>query len=140
MTINESMNERCMEAFIIRHESDIVRARQAARNLAASLGFSLMNVTRVATAVSELARNTLEHGQGGMMRMESIGHEGRTGIRCVFIDEGPGIPDIDLALRDGFSTGKGLGQGLPGSKRLMDEMKIESAVDQGTTIEVIKWK
>lgn len=121
-------------------EADIVRARQAARQLAEKLGFSLVDKTRIATAVSELARNVYTHGGGGRLELEEVTGGGRTGVRCVFIDQGPGIPDIEAAITPGFSTGNGLGQGLPGSKRLMDDFKITSEVGRGTQVEVVKWK
>ncbi len=128
-----------MKTIEILTEHDIVQARQAARNAAGTLGFSIVDKTRIATAVSELARNVYSHGGGGRMEFEEIDEDGRTGLRCTFIDEGPGLPDIAEAVRDGFSTKDGLGQGLPGSKRLMDEFEIASEVGKGTRIEVVKW-
>ncbi|TNE51419.1 MAG: anti-sigma regulatory factor [Deltaproteobacteria bacterium] len=128
-----------MQIIPIQEEYDVVKARQAARNLAGELGFSMINKTRVATAVSELARNTLVHGLGGTMRLESVTKGSRWGILCVFEDKGPGIADIPAAMGEGFSTSGTLGQGLPGARRLMDEMDIQSEEGVGTCIEVIKW-
>ena len=124
----------------IMNEYDIVQARHVARDLADEINFSIVDKTRIATTVSELARNIYCHAGGGRMEMEKINNDSRIGIRLVFIDEGKGIPDIEQALQDGFSTGNGLGQGLPGSKRLMDEFDIESKVGKGTRVMVIKWK
>jgi len=129
-----------MKSIEICHEDDIVRTRQAVRLFADHLGFSIVNKTRIATAVSELARNVYQHGGGGVMELGEAVNGAKEGIRCVFIDEGPGIPDIEKAIGDGSSTCDGRGQGLPGAKRLMDDMKIESGVGKGTRIEVVKWK
>ncbi len=129
-----------MEIFEILSEEDIVRARMAARTTAEKLGFSIVDKTRIATAVSELARNVYNHGGGGRMEIEEIREGKISGIRCIFTDQGQGIPDIEQAMGDGFSTGNGLGQGLPGSKRLMDNLKIESQVGKGTRVEIVKWK
>jgi serine/threonine-protein kinase RsbT len=128
------------EAFSIHAESEIVQARQAVRKWCASAGFGLVDQTKIVTAASELARNTLIHGKGGSMRIEAIEDGARNGIRLTFEDQGPGIPDINQALRDGFTTGQGLGLGLGGSKRLMNEFDIESRPGEGTRITVIKWK
>ncbi|MBT4499033.1 MAG: anti-sigma regulatory factor [Gemmatimonadetes bacterium] len=129
-----------MERVDIHSEEDIVRARQCARDLSLSLGFSLVDKTRIATATSELARNIFKYAREGRMEAEEIRDEqGRRGLRLAFIDTGPGIPDIEQAMDEGFSSADGLGQGLPGSKRLMDEFHIESAVGEGTRVEVIKW-
>ena len=129
-----------MEIVEINNEQHIVLARHFARSVAEKLGFRLVDKTRVATAVSELARNLYVHGGGGRMEVEEI-HEGeKIGIRFIFVDKGPGIANVEQAMQDGFSTGKGLGQGLPGSKRLMDYLKIESEVGKGTRVEVVKWK
>ena len=129
-----------MRRFEILADDDIVRARSAARDFAAELGFSMLDKTRVATAVSELARNTLLHGGGGHMEMERKTYIGNVGIRCLFRDRGPGIADVALALTDGFSTSAAPGHGLPGAKRLTDDLKIDSAVGEGTRVEMIKWK
>jgi serine/threonine-protein kinase RsbT len=119
--------------------SDIVMARQQGRGLAAKLGFSGSDLTIIATAISEVARNIVEHaGKGGII-LKSVEENPRRGIVIIAEDEGPGIPDIARALQDGFSTGKGLGLGLPGTKRLMDEFEISSEVGKGTTICMRKW-
>jgi serine/threonine-protein kinase RsbT len=120
-------------------ETDIVAARRAVRDLAQRTGFGATDTTRIVTAASELARNVYKYAGQGVMywRVLSDGH--LEGIELRFEDRGPGIADIDEALRQGFSSGKGLGMGLPGAKRLMDEMEIRSAVGQGTTVIVKKW-
>jgi serine/threonine-protein kinase RsbT len=114
--------------------------RQAVRKWAAELAFSLVDQTKIVTAASELARNTLLHGGGGRARLEMLDEGNRRGLRLSFSDQGPGIPDIDLALRDGYTTGSGLGLGLGGSKRLVNEFNIESRVGEGTCVTVIRWK
>ncbi len=127
------------ETFELRDTEDIVRVRQAARAWALSLGFSLVDQTKIVTATSELARNTIEHGRGGNVRMRSVVNGGRKGLRLDFVDAGPGIANVELALRDGYTTGTGLGLGLSGSRRLMSEFEIESAVGQGTRVSVTRW-
>jgi serine/threonine-protein kinase RsbT len=129
-----------MEVIEIYNEEHIALARQLARLVAEKLGFRLVDKTRIATAVSELARNVYFHGGGGRMKIEEINQSERIGIRFIFIDEGPGIANVEQAMQDGFSTSKGLGQGLPGSKRLMDYLQIESELGKGTKVETIKWK
>lgn len=124
----------------IRNEENIVMARHEIRNLADELGFSIINKTRLATAVSELSRNTLVHGQGGYMVFQALRGEDRVGIQCVFSDEGPGIENVDEAMQEGFSTARSLGQGLPGTKRLVDEFSISSEPGKGTTVEIRKWQ
>ena len=120
-------------------EMDMLRARQAVRACAVELGFKLIDQTKIVTAASELARNTLIYGKGGTMKLEAL-HDGlRKGLRLVFEDHGPGIPDIERALQDGFTTGKGLGMGLGGSKRLVTDFEIQSRVGEGTRITVCKW-
>lgn len=119
---------------------DVVRVRQVARSWAMELKFSLVDQTKLVTAASELARNTLEHGQGGRMRVEQVENGTRRGIKLVFEDDGPGIPDVNLALRDGYTTGSGLGLGLSGSKRLVNEFDIKSEAGRGTTVTIIRWK
>ena len=129
-----------MEVIEIHNEEHIALARQLARGVAEKLGFPLVDKTRIATAVSELARNVYVHGGGGLMEIEEIHQGERIGIRFIFIDKGPGIANVEQAMQDGFSTKKGLGQGLPGSKRLMDDLQIESELSKGTKVETIKWK
>jgi serine/threonine-protein kinase RsbT len=119
---------------------DVVRVRQVARQWAAELKFSLVDQTKLVTATSELARNTLEHGKGGTMRVEQVENGLRKGVRLTFEDSGPGIPNIELALRDGYTTGGGLGLGLSGSKRLVNEFEIRSEVGRGTTVTITRWK
>jgi serine/threonine-protein kinase RsbT len=118
----------------------IVGARQKVREWAVALGFSLVEQTKLVTAASELARNTLIHGGGGALRLEMIGNSLRQGLRLTFTDQGPGIADVEQALRDGYSTADGLGLGLGGSRRLVNEFEIESRLGQGTRVTVIKWK
>jgi serine/threonine-protein kinase RsbT len=129
-----------MDEFPIHSGDDVVRVRQHVRVMAASNGLSLVDQTKLVTAASELARNTLIHGGGGVARVEVVtSPSGRTGVRLQFTDEGPGIADIDLALRDGWSSGNGLGLGLSGSRRLVDEFELGSKPGEGTSVVVIKW-
>ena len=102
--------------------------------------FSLVDQTKIVTAASELARNTLEHGRGGEVRVQALQEGARRGVRLTFTDQGPGIPDLDKALRDGFTTGAGMGLGLSGSKRLTNEFDIQSEVGKGTTVMIARWK
>jgi serine/threonine-protein kinase RsbT len=125
--------------FRIGTESDIVTARRFVREAAAALGFGLVDVTRIVTAASELTRNIYQYAGSGVMRWRPLRHAGRAGLEIVFEDQGPGIGDVEKAMEVGFSTGKGLGLGLPGAKRLMDEMTIESKAGEGTTVRVRKW-
>lgn len=124
----------------IHSESDVVLVRQTARKWATELGFSLVDQTKILTAASELARNTLIHGGGGSVRLESLSEGIRKGLRLTFEDQGPGIADIELALRDGYTTGNGLGLGLSGSRRLMSEFDLTSRVGEGTRVTIVKWK
>ena len=123
----------------IHAEIDIVTVRRRVREIAAGLGFSLVDQTKMVTAASELARNTMIYGGGGSMRAEALNGP-RTGLRLIFEDKGPGIPDVDLALRDGFTTGSGLGLGLGVSKRLVSEFQVSSRVGEGTTVTITRWK
>lgn len=118
---------------------DIVRMRQTVRDQAAGLGFSLVDQTKIVTAASELARNTIVHGGGGEVVIEPLSEPRRNGLRLTFIDQGPGIPDIELALKDGYTTGGGLGLGLGGAKRLSNEFDIESRPNCGTRISIARW-
>ncbi len=127
------------ETLEIRSSADVVRVRQAARAWSAELGFSLVDQTKIVTGASELARNTLEHGGGGRVRLEMLNDDDRRGLRMTFLDEGPGIPDITLALTDGYSTRGGLGLGLGGTRRLMNEFKLQSQVGKGTQVQVARW-
>jgi serine/threonine-protein kinase RsbT len=123
----------------LRSSEDIVRVRQAARALAVALGFSLVDQTKIVTATSELARNTIEHGRGGSVRLRTLSNGARNGLRLDFQDSGPGIPNLELALRNGYTTGGGLGLGLSGSRRLMNEFEIHSEVGKGTRVSVTRW-
>jgi serine/threonine-protein kinase RsbT len=124
----------------IQSPSDIVMARQAVRSAASAIGFSLVEQTKIVTAASELARNTLDYGGGGVIRLILIEESPRKGLRLVFEDHGPGIPDVQLALKDGYTTGGGLGLGLGGARRLVNDFEIESTPGQGTRIAITRWK
>ena len=124
----------------IASNEDVVLVRQRAREQAHRAGFSLLETTKLVTAASELARNVLDYGGGGHADIEVITDGIRRGVRMTFVDEGPGIADVEAALRDGFSTGGGLGLGLGGSRRLVSEFHIESEVGRGTRVQVIRWK
>ena len=128
------------ERLEIRGSEDVVRVRQRVRALAVESGLSLVDQTKIVTAASELARNTLDYGGGGEVRMEVVSDGGRRGVRLVFEDRGPGIPDIQTALRDGFTSGSGLGLGLGGARRLCNEFSIESKVGEGTKVAITRWK
>ena len=128
------------EVLPVRVGDDVVRARQAVRAVATAAGFSLVDQTKIITAASEIARNTIDYGGGGEMKIEVVNVQGRRGVRLVFSDKGPGIPDIDKALTDGFTTGGGLGLGLSGAKRLVNEFEIKSAPGEGTVITLLRWK
>jgi serine/threonine-protein kinase RsbT len=128
------------ESLPIRGDNDVVLVRQAVRRLAQELRLSLVDQTKIVTAASELARNTLEHGGGGSVRLEVLDASTRMGLRLVFEDQGPGIPNLELALQDGYTTGRGLGLGLGGSKRLVNEFAIDSAPGRGTRVTVTRWR
>ena len=128
------------ETVPIQSSSDVVVVRQRVRAWATELKFSLVEQTKIVTAASELGRNTLEHGGGGSLELAILVNGARRGIRLSFSDHGPGIPDVALALRDGYTTGAGMGLGLGGSKRLMNEFEIRTAPGKGTTVIVIRWK
>jgi serine/threonine-protein kinase RsbT len=129
-----------MDELPIRSGDDVVRVRQHVRTAAASAGLSLVDQTKLVTAASELARNTLIHGGGGVVRVEVVKSPiGRPGVKLAFADSGPGIASIDLALKDGWSSGTGLGLGLSGSRRLVDEFELTSAPGAGTSVTVVKW-
>lgn len=127
------------QTYPIQVEADIVSFRQVVRKWAIENGFSLIDQTKVVTAASELARNTVLHGKGGTALIELMQKGQRKGLRLVFEDHGPGIENIDLALQDHFSTGFGLGLGLGGAKRLSNEFSITSKVNQGTTVTITRW-
>ena len=123
----------------LRTSDDVVRVRQAVRARAVAIGFSLVDQTKIVTAASELARNTVVYGGGGEMRIEVLRNGQRRGVRLTFSDTGPGIRDIDQAMRDGFTTGNGLGLGLSGAKRLCNEFDIKSVPGAGTTVTIARW-
>ena len=124
----------------VRTEHDIVLARQAVRKLAQELGFSLVDQTKMVTAASELARNTATYGGGGVMHWEVVLDGARKGLRLTFKDEGPGIPDLAQAMTDGWTSGGGLGMGLSGAKRLVNDFEIHSTPGQGTRVTITRWK
>lgn len=128
------------ERMPVRNSDDVVRVRQLVRARALALGFSIVDQTKIVTAASEIARNTLDHGGGGDLKVEVVRQGTRQGLKLIFEDRGPGIADIELALTDGYTTGGGLGLGLPGSKRLCNEFYVESRVGEGTRITLIRWK
>ena len=134
MTIQQS------KILVIQTSADIVLVRQAVRQFAMALGFGLVDQTKIVTAASELARNTLEHGGGGTAKLELPQENGRCGLRLTFEDQGPGILNLELALKDGFTTGRGLGMGLSGAKRLANEFTIASVVGEGTRVTIVRWK
>jgi serine/threonine-protein kinase RsbT len=123
----------------IRASEDIVRVRQIVREWSMAQKFTLVEQTKMITAASELARNTLEHGGGGDMRLEALNDGTKLGLRLTFRDNGPGIPDLEQAMRDGFSTSGGMGLGLSGSRRLVNDFKIDSCFGEGTTVMIARW-
>ena len=128
------------EVVPLQTEQDVVIARQQVRKIAQDLGFNIVDQTKIVTAASELARNAVTHGKGGIMRSEVVTDGSRRGLRLHFEDEGPGISDLDQAMKDGWSSGHGLGLGLSGAKRLMNEFSIESSVGRGTRVTIARWK
>jgi serine/threonine-protein kinase RsbT len=129
-----------VDGHAIRASEDVVAVRQIVRARAVQLGFSLVDQTKLVTAASELARNALEHGGGGTMRLEVLDDGARRAIRLTFADSGPGIANIDQAMKDGFTTGHGLGLGLGGAKRLSNEFHIESRPGEGTRVTITRWR
>jgi serine/threonine-protein kinase RsbT len=130
--------ERSVRSILSEH--DVVAARQLVRRLSQELGFSLVDQTKIVTATSEIARNTVKYGQGGEMCCEVLRDGARAGLRITFTDSGPGIPDVGLAMTDGYTTGTGLGMGLSGARRLVTEFSIESRVGHGTRVTITRWK
>ena len=128
------------ETRAIRSSDDVVAIRQLARDWAIELGFSLVDQTKLVTAASELARNVVTYARTGVVRIESLNDGPKRGLRLIFEDEGPGIPDVEQALRDGYTTGHGLGLGLGGAKRLSNEFAIDSGPDRGTKVTIVRWK
>lgn len=128
------------DTLLIRSDADVVLVRQAVRNRAVELQFGLVDQTKIVTAASELARNTLDYGGGGTVRLEVVEDGARKGLRLTFEDTGPGISDIEQAMKDGYSSGKGMGLGLGGAKRLTHEFTIHSEMGVGTRVSVTRWK
>ena len=125
---------------VVQTSEDVVSIRQAVRQRAVELGFNLVDQTKIVTAASELARNTVQYGGGGRVTIEGLEAMGRRGLRLTFEDDGPGIPDVEVAMRDGFTTGGGLGLGLSGARRLSNEFQIESAAGKGTRVVITRWR
>jgi serine/threonine-protein kinase RsbT len=128
------------DAMPLKAEQDIVLARQAVRKLSQELGFSLVEQTKMVTAASEIARNTVVYGGGGTMTWEMLVDGGRKGLRLRFEDQGPGIPDVDLAMTDGWTSGTGMGMGLTGAKRLVNEFELDTHPGKGTRVTLTRWK
>jgi len=124
----------------IRSGEDVVRVRQEVRRYAIEAGLGLVDQTKIVTATSEIARNTLDYGKGGQATIDIVQNGARRGVRITFEDNGPGIPDIDLALKDGYTSGKGMGLGLGGARRLCNEFAIHSKPGEGTTVTIARWK
>lgn len=128
------------ETMPVRNAEDVVRVRREVRAHAVAAGFSLVDQTKIITAASEIARNTVDYGGGGVLRLEAVRVGARRGVRLTFTDQGPGIPDVKLALSDGYSTGGGLGLGLSGAKRLSNEFDVQSTPGKGTVVTLVRWK
>jgi serine/threonine-protein kinase RsbT len=128
------------ETLLVRNTDDIVNVRQVVRKVAISTGFNLVDQTKIITAASELARNTVIYGGGGILKIELLSNGSKSGVKLTFEDEGPGIPDVELALKDGYTSGQGLGMGLGGARRLSNEFEIESKPGKGTRVAITKWK
>jgi serine/threonine-protein kinase RsbT len=126
--------------FPLNSDVDVVTARLSVRDWAREIGLSVLDLTKVVTAASELARNALVHGGGGEMRLEIVQHDGRDGLRATFSDRGPGIERVGQAMTDGYTTGGGMGIGLPGAKRLVNEFDLTTAPGQGTSVTIVRWK
>jgi serine/threonine-protein kinase RsbT len=127
------------ERVFVKEERDVVLCRQACREWAKRIGFNLVDQTRITTAASELARNIHEYAKSGEVIVQEVTIDNRRGIKIIFVDRGPGIPDVEKAMAEGWTSHKGMGMGLPGSKKLMDEFFIESALNKGTTVIIYKW-
>ena len=134
------MAELKPESIRLQTDEDVVRARQRVREWSRQQGFSLVNQTKIVTAASELARNTIQYGGGGIMHLEVVHQRSRHGLQLTFEDQGPGISDIEVVLQEGYSTGGGLGLGLPGTRRLTDEFELVSHPGAGTRVRIVKWK
>jgi serine/threonine-protein kinase RsbT len=124
----------------VQSAEDVVAIRQAVRQRAVELGFNLVDQTKIVTAASELARNTLQYGGGGRVTIDAVEDFGRRGVRLTFEDDGPGIPDVELAMKDGYTTGGGLGLGLSGARRLSNDFRIESTPGKGTRVIITRWR
>lgn len=133
---NKTIEERKV---LISSEDNIIAVRRMIREAASEIGFGITDVTRIVTAASELVRNIYQHAGSGYVHYDKIEAEGKSGLELTFVDEGSGIPDLDLAFEEGYSTGKGLGMGLLGAKKMMDEMEIDTEIGKGTTIIIRKW-
>lgn len=140
MPMSKSMQTEADDTIPVRTSEDVVRVRQAVRARAVAVGFSLVDQTKIVTAASEIARNTVDYGGGGTVRLEVLRNGVRKGVRLTFTDQGPGIPDVARALTDGYTTGNGLGLGLSGAKRLCNEFDIRSQPGQGTVVTLARWK
>lgn len=127
------------ETLAVRSSEDVVTVRTSVRKLAAELRFGIVDQTKIVTAASEIARNTVDYGHGGNLRMEVLDKAPKRGLRLIFSDQGPGIRDIEQAMTDGFTSGSGMGLGLGGTRRLMDEFQIASKLNEGTTVTITKW-
>ena len=138
--IKATMQIEADDTMPLRSSDDVVRVRQAVRTRAVAAGFSLVDQTKIVTAASEIGRNTVDYGGGGTLRIEVLRDGPRRGVRLTFADKGPGIADMAQALKDGYSTGGGLGLGLSGAKRLSNEFDIKSTAGQGTTVTLARWK
>src|SRR6185437_9084466 len=128
------------ETMPVASSEDVVRVRQAVRGKAVAAGFSLVDQTKIITAASEIARNTVDYGGGGTLTVETLREGARRGVRLVFVDQGPGIADLDRALSDGYTSGSGLGLGLGGAKRLCNEFAVKTAVGKGTVVTLARWR
>jgi serine/threonine-protein kinase RsbT len=126
--------------FQLRTDLDVVAARHGVRDWAKEIGLTVLDLTKVVTAASELARNAVLHGGGGVMQLQLVKQANRQGLRMTFTDQGPGIPEVSLAMKDGYSTGTGMGIGLPGAKRLVNEFDLASKPDGGTCVTIVRWK
>ncbi|HEV2576305.1 MAG TPA: anti-sigma regulatory factor [Acidobacteriaceae bacterium] len=127
------------ETLAVRTSEDVVTVRTSVRKLAADLRFGIVDQTKIVTAASEIARNTIDYGHGGNLRMDVLNNGLKRGLRLIFADQGPGIKDIQQAMTDGFTSGSGMGLGLGGTRRLMDEFDIASKLNEGTTVTITKW-
>jgi len=128
------------ETVTVRTSEDVVAVRQRVRAHAAEAGFNLVEQTKLVTAASELARNMVDFASGGTALIETVRDDSRVGVRCTFEDHGPGIPDVELAMRDGFTTGRGLGYGLGGAKRLVNQFSLETEAGKGTRVTIARWR